>query len=107
MWELLRQRWHVLPNDWKLAFIVLILSSVIFPAVWQGIKVVMNIPNMMYKRVIIKMHKARIEWFQAKGPQAPPPTDNDLIAWAHLWPWLAKRALRIQSEKIITYDLDH
>ena len=104
MWEYLQQRWQALPNDWRLAFVVLIMSSVIFPTLWQIIKVALNLPNFMYKRAIIKLHDARIDWFQAKGPQAPVPTDDDLISWCGAWSWLAKRALKARNDRIVTGD---
>ena len=108
MWELLRQRWHVLPNDWKLAFVVLIFASIIFPLVWQAIKFIMKIPNMMYKHALIKMHDARIKWFVTHSGQAGAvPTEDEIIKLSGVWPWLAKRALRVQTVKIITADFGH
>jgi hypothetical protein len=97
MWELLRQRWCVLPNDWKLAFVVLILSSVIFPAVWQ----VRKVPNIIYAHVLIKLHWARTKWFAIHGGQTAP-SEDEIIKLSGVWPWLAKRALRLQQERCVT-----
>ena len=104
MWGLLRQRWSVLPDDWKLAFIVLVLSSVVFPALWQLILLAIRTPNRVYKRTLIKMHDARTEWFAIHGGQAGAPSEDDVIKLSGVRPWLAKRALRIQAEKLITGD---
>jgi hypothetical protein len=106
MGDLFQQRWDVLPSDWKLAFIVLILSSVILPLFWQIIKFTAGMPNRMYRRVLTKLYYARIDWFKVKGPTASPPTDDELISWAGVWPWLAKRAKKIQTEKLVTEGLD-
>ena len=67
----------------------------------------MNIPNMVYRRVLIKLHNAKKKWFAIHVGQAGGPPEDEVIKLSGVWPWLAKRTLRIQEEKILTYDLDH
>src|SRR5271157_887137 len=102
MWKSLQQSRRDLSEGWKIAIFGVVFTSVL-PAAWFLVRKVMNI---FYKRVLIKLNQAGIDWFRIKGPGAPPPTEDDLILWAGVRPWLAKRALKIQKEKAITEDFD-